>query len=296
MGGKLLGWRTRCAVEINSYARRVLLARQRDGMLDRFPIWDDVQTFDGKPWRGSIDVITGGFPCQDISAAGRGAGIEGERSGLWSEMARIVGEVRPRYVFVENSPLLVGRGLITVLGDLAKMGYDAKWGIVGAHHVAAPHKRDRIWVLAHSNLSQCERGRVSCGIQEEFTNLGRGSQHGNACRNVANSNGERQLQPEGAEQDKRGWVGNSSKEVADSTSQRQSRQGEPWFQCDPAEKNEGETDRAFAERVGQVWGIESNMDRVAHGVAHRMDRLSCIGNGQVASVAALAWQILRETE
>ena len=149
MGGKLLGWRTVCAVEIDAYCREVLLARQRDGILEPFPIWDDVRTFNGKPWRGRIDVISGGFPCQDISAAGKGAGINGERSGLWSEMARIVGEVRPRFVFVENSPLLVGRGLAVVLADLAALGYDARWGIVGAHHAGAPHKRDRIWIVGY---------------------------------------------------------------------------------------------------------------------------------------------------
>src|SRR5690606_21929618 len=134
LGGMLLGWRTVCAVERDPYARDVLVARQNDGSLHPFPIWDDVCTFDGRPWRGVVDVVSGGFPCQDISAAGKGAGITGSRSGLWSEMARIVGEVQPRYVWVENSPLLVSRGLGLVLADLAALGYDARWGVVGAHH------------------------------------------------------------------------------------------------------------------------------------------------------------------
>ena len=151
LGGHLLGWRTVAAVEIEDYPRRVLLQRQADGILPRFPIWDDIKTFDGKPWRGKIDIITGGFPCQDISCAGKGAGIDGERSGMWSHMARIIGEVRPPHVIVENSPMLVGRGLTRVLGDLAEMGYDAKWGVLGAHHVGAPHKRDRIWIVAHTD-------------------------------------------------------------------------------------------------------------------------------------------------
>ena len=150
LGGMLLGHTCVCAVEIEEYPRKILLQRQRDGVLPRFPIWDDIRTFDGNPWRGNVDVICGGFPCQDISAAGKGAGIEGERSGLWSEMARVISEVRPQFVFVENSPLLVGRGLSLVLADLAKMGYDAKWGIVGAHHAGAPHKRDRIWVVGNA--------------------------------------------------------------------------------------------------------------------------------------------------
>jgi DNA (cytosine-5)-methyltransferase 1 len=151
LGGKLLGWRTVCAVEIEPYAASVLLARQNDGILPPFPIWDDVQTFDGKPWRGIVDVVSGGFPCQDISSAGKGAGITGERSGLWKEFARTIGEVRPRYAFVENSPMLTSRGLGTVLGDLAEMGYDAEWGMFHGGQTGLSIKRERIWILASSN-------------------------------------------------------------------------------------------------------------------------------------------------
>lgn len=151
LGGKRLGWRTVCAVEWDAYAASVLVARQNDGSLESFPIWDDVSTFDGKRWRGVVDIISGGFPCQDLSCAGNMVGITGERSGLWKEMARIIGEVEPRYVLVENSPMLVRLGLDVVLGDLASMGYHARWGIVGAAHAGAPHKRERIWIVAYSN-------------------------------------------------------------------------------------------------------------------------------------------------
>ena len=147
LGGKLLGWRTVCAVEWEAYPASVLCARQNDGLLPPFPIWDDVQTFDGKPWAGIVDVVSGGFPCQDISAAGKGAGIDGERSGMWSEMARIICEVRPRFAFVENSPMLTSRGLGRVLGDLASMGFDARWGVLGAADVGANHQRNRIWIV-----------------------------------------------------------------------------------------------------------------------------------------------------
>ena len=157
LGGKLLGWRTVCAVEWEKYPASVLLARQNDGILPSFPIWDDVQTFDGKPWRGIVDVISGGFPCQDISVSGTGSGIDGERSGMWKEMARIISEVRPKYVFVENSPALTSRGLGTVLADLSKMGFDAEWGVLSAADVGANHKRDRIWVLAKISNSKCQR-------------------------------------------------------------------------------------------------------------------------------------------
>jgi DNA (cytosine-5)-methyltransferase 1 len=150
LASHLLGWKTVCAVEFAAYPASVLMQRQNDGILPPFPIWDDVCTFDGRPWRGLVDVVSGGFPCQDISSAGRGAGIEGARSGLWSEMARIVGEVRPRYVFVENSPLLVSRGLALVISDLAEMGYASQWCIVSASDCGAPHKRDRIWIVANA--------------------------------------------------------------------------------------------------------------------------------------------------
>ena len=178
LGGKLLGWETVCAVEWGEYPASVLCARQNEGLLPPFPIWDDVQTFDGKPWRGIVDVVSGGFPCQDISVAGKGAGIDGERSGMWSHMARIIGEVRPRFAFVENSPALVSRGLGRVLGDLAALGYDCRWGVLGAVDVGANHQRDRFWLVATdttiAGLSQ--RGQAeqptrheksSCRLEQE---------------------------------------------------------------------------------------------------------------------------------
>jgi DNA (cytosine-5)-methyltransferase 1 len=126
------------------------MQRQNEGHLSPFPIWDDVCTFDGKPWCGRVDVVSGGFPCTDISQAGKGAGIEGEKSGLWREFARVVREVRPRFVFVENSPMLTSRGLGKILGDLASMGFDARWGVLGSTHVGADHDRERLWIVADS--------------------------------------------------------------------------------------------------------------------------------------------------
>ena len=172
LGGHLLGWRTVCAVEWEPYAACVLASRQNDGILSAFPIWDDVQTFDGKPWAGRVDVISGGFPCQDISAAGQGAGIDGTRSGMWSHMARIVGEVRPKYVFVENSPMLTSRGLNRVLGDLASLGFNARWGVVSAADVGAPHQRDRIWILANSDSSQRERNKCTERASTQHADFG----------------------------------------------------------------------------------------------------------------------------
>ena len=171
LGGHLLRWRTVCAVEWEQYPACVLAARQNDGLLPSFPIWDDVQTFDGKPWRGIVDVVSGGFPCQDISSAGKGAGIDGERSGMWGEMARIIGEVRPQYAFIENSPMLTSRGLERVLADLAKMGFDAEWGVLSAADVGANHLRERIWIVGkdtqqHRFFSHTEHNRDGWGQQQ----------------------------------------------------------------------------------------------------------------------------------
>ena len=178
LGGKLLGWRTVCAVESDEYCQRILMQRQNDGCLEPFPVWDDVRTFDGKPWRGIVDVVSGGFPCQDISIAGKGEGIDGIRSGLWNHMARIIAEVRPEYAFVENSPLLVQRGLVRVLSDFASMGYDAQWGVLGAHHFAAPHKRERLWLVAHTMQPGNEGARWSGGDRWRQASEGCSRQNG----------------------------------------------------------------------------------------------------------------------
>lgn len=151
LGGKLLGWRTVCAVEINSFCARRLMQRQNEKHLSPFPIWDDVCTFDGKPWNRVVDVVSGGFPCQDISNAGKCVGISGEKSGLWKQMARVIREIRPRYAFIENVAALNRRGLGTVLADLAKMGMDAKWGVFSSCSCGAAQTRERMFILADSN-------------------------------------------------------------------------------------------------------------------------------------------------
>ena len=162
LGGKLLGWRTVCAVEIEEYPRNVLLARQDDGSLPPFPIWDDVRTFDGNPWRGLVDVISAGFPCQDISVCGKGQGLDGSRSGLWKEAKRIIGEVRPTHVLVENSPAIAFRGATRVIGDLASMGYMGRNGCLGGFAVGGCANGDRMWILAtQANGSMLESVDVS---------------------------------------------------------------------------------------------------------------------------------------
>jgi DNA (cytosine-5)-methyltransferase 1 len=176
LGGILLGHRTVCAVELEPYCRRVLLQRQRDGILPKFPIWDNVTTFDGKPWRGKVDVVCGGFPCPDFSNANqcgsRFSGLEGKRGGLWSEMFRIVCEVRPKVVFVENVPNLIKFGIGSVLSDLAQIGYNAKWCVLGSRDCAGVHKRERVWILAiHSSSDRLQTQQpIDSNVGEENEN------------------------------------------------------------------------------------------------------------------------------
>ncbi len=298
LGGHLLGWRTICAVEWEPYAACVLAARQNDQILPPFPIWDDVQTFDGHPWRGIVDVVSGGFPCQDISSAGNRAGIDGKKSGMWHHMARIIGEVRPQYVYVENSPMLTTRGLSRVLGDLAALGFDAKWGVVSAADVGAPHKRDRIWIVANAHGSRgvenSSNGQLWPGWAKQSPS------HTGGCnapktgkeQEASNADNVRKLQPQGVERNQWGRISDNGEELANSDSAQFKGRGLPggvyvehanfkcsgnWWATDPAD------------------AAEPGVGRVAHGVAARVDRLKAIGNGQVPAVAATAWGLLNET-
>ena len=155
---QLLGHLTVGAVEITPYCRNVLLQRQRDLCLPVFPVWDDVTTFRADNpecaayigWLRSIRselCISGGFPCQDISSCGKGVRHRRSKSGLWHEMARIIDEIQPAFVFAENSPMLATRGLGTVLESLAAMGYDARWCVLGADDLGYPIIRKRMWIL-----------------------------------------------------------------------------------------------------------------------------------------------------
>ena len=312
----LLGHTTVCAVEIVEANRRILLQRQLDGMFPRFPIWDDVRTFSGHEWRGKVDIVSGGFPCQDISCAGKGAGIDGERSGLWSEMARIIGEVRPRYAFIENSPMLVTRGLDRVLCDLAAMGFDAEWGVVGAHHVGAPHKRDRAWVLAMADASS---GRL-CRPSFWQVEWARGAEAFGASETVADSSIERLERPTRENVHGKRWAAKQSSssgvEVADAASERrrearQHQRVEPeeracWCGADADTERVGleneQQGRAAARAIDRPgnghhqggWPPEPGICRGVDGVANWKHRIFSLGNGQVPRVAAAAWRILSE--
>jgi len=256
---------------------------------------------------------------------GGGGGIDGERSGMWREMARIIHEVRPRFVFVENSSMLTSRGLGRVLGDLASMGFDAKWGVLGANDIGANHQRDRIWIRAeqmgNSNndgqtatevcSSSTQRSNTSSTRQEQTSQLeGSGEQYAE----LAYTNGNR-LHGGKTEWDRKSewpicenqsdngseiWSEidrcsefGSKEEISNTQAIGLQRQGQHEQSVNSKKSCQRETNGLIYGRSPDFWSTEPNVGRVAHGVASRVDRIKAIGNGQVPLCAATAWRILK---
>lgn len=158
LGLERAGMQCRWQVEIEPYCQKVLTKHWPN-----VPKFGDIKQITGEELE-PVDIIAGGFPCQDLSVAGKRAGIDGERSGLWSDFARLVGTLRPRFVLIENVPgLLANEPMRRVLGDLFALGFDAEWESIPAAAVGAPHLRDRVWIFAHSRQKhrtvQCQNGR-----------------------------------------------------------------------------------------------------------------------------------------
>lgn len=247
-------------VEIDPFCRKVL-----EKHWPHVKRYEDVREV-GKHNLEPVDLICGGFPCQDISNAGKRAGIDGERSGLWSEFHRIICELRPRYALVENVAALLGRGMGRVLGDLAACGYDAEWEILPACTFGAPHIRERLFLLAYSasertgNQSRKNRGQgrkqanSSQPKNVRQTHRAIGARRINTSRkNVSNSNGVRASQYRTAQ--RMGWLSVSKK------------------------------DGSIGERGRAQWSVEPDVGRVADGIPSRLDRLRGLGNAVVPQVA-----------
>lgn len=175
----ILGHRPVGYVEIDEDCQKVIAQRIRDGFLPDAPIFGDIRAFlsEGyaESYQGMVDIVAGGFPCQDISLANaNGGGIDGERSGLWREMAEVIRQVRPKFAFVENSAALTIRGAGRVFGDLARMGFDAKWGVLSAHEAGSAQLRKRMFIVAHpfglgrTVLGKNGQGRCSIFNPQDF--------------------------------------------------------------------------------------------------------------------------------
>jgi DNA (cytosine-5)-methyltransferase 1 len=243
--------RTVAFCEIDPFCRAVL-AQHWPGV----PIYDDVRELTADTLRRdgvTVDAICGGFPCQDISIAGKGAGLAGERSGLWSEYARLVRELRPRFVIVENVSALLSRGLGDILGELAAIWYDAEWHCIPAAAVGAPHHRDRIWIVAYPNGTEL---RIEPGWRDgpHRTRSALSSVDGHA-REVANPNG-----------------------------------GDKYWWPRDVQMGWGAVASDFADACytsGTEWSSEPDVGRVANGVPARLDRLRSLGNAVVPQIPEL---------
>lgn len=309
------------AVEIDPYCCDVLRQRRDDGWFPGLRVHEqDIRLFDPSEYAGRVDLIAGGFPCQDISAAGKGAGITGERSGLWSEFARVIRLVRPRFVFVENSPMLTLRGLDVVLADLAALGFDAVWEVVSAAQAGAPHRRERIWILANARGGRCGKpdqgqdqqpGRTEAKCASALAD----SHSGDAQCGSGQRPGIRKPQ---AGQGPNDHAGGSS-EVAYAASTGWPAGGPaigdgPHGQiCDVQSANGGcvvadphrlwwepqsglgvLADELSPQLVPGWWDTEPDVGRVATGVKNRVGQLKALGNAQVPMQCALAWRMLSD--
>ena len=275
--------RTVAYCENDRYAQAVLLSRMQRRELCRAPIWPDVRTLQLGRVDISlpVDLIAGGFPCQDISVAGNGAGLGGSRSGLFFEIIRLVREFRPRFIFLENVPAITVRGLDRVLLELSALGYDCRWTIVSAAEVGAPHLRERWFLLAHSIGARLRNPEQPQGRRIEA---------------VPSANGER------------GPMAYAARSRDGQLSARSWREGEGAADAhrsgqkmaDASSIGSGarawrgqESGRAPEDTfANDWWAIEPHVGRVAHGVPQRVDRLRGLGNAVVPLQARIAFQRL----
>ena len=238
--------------------------------------YEDVRDVDAHA--PTVDLICGGFPCQDLSLAGKREGITGARSGLWSEFERCIRVLRPGLVFVENVPELAAY-LGHVLGPLAELGFDAEWGLLSAAAVGAPHRRERLFILAHA------RSYRFANPQQQVAGVG-DSPAGAVLLADPNCDGE--LQPQGREQGQRGRPRDGGEALADPMQSRRPR------------TSDGAHERGPGPSVGGWWSAEPDVGRVVDGVSPRLDarrrraRLRCLGNGVVAEQAAAAFVTLAQ--
>ena len=257
------------------------------------PIHEDITKLDGKEFK-NIDLITGGFPCQDISIAGRGAGVkEGMRSGLWFDLLRIIRDVRPRYALIENVPMLTIRGGTRVISDLTEIGYDTEWTIISAKDVGAWHLRKRIWIVAYPECVGRSTGAVVTG---KSGNKKASDQPGHSSETQYGSNSKskrgRSIQGQGWGSEGEVGVGGICQELSNTSSKRL--QGAKQFQTHEGEaKTQQSTAKPF-EETGNYWSIEPKLGRVAHGVPNRVDRLKGLGNAIVPQVAALIMEMIKK--
>lgn len=249
------GFETVSFCEIEDYPRKVLARHWPE-----VPCYEDVRQLNAERLAADgieVDAICGGFPCQDISLAGKQAGIEAERSGLWGEFARLIGELRPTVVFVENVSAILSNGMGRVLGDLSALGYDAEWEIIRASDIGAWHHRARMWLVAYPN-------------------------------------GSREPQSQGCLGYVRRWVGDSCQEATSSDANGINAQGKQSCFADKKKRQGQDARQAGPLRSSDRgrWSVEPDVGRVANGIPNRAHRLKGLGNAvvpQIPEILGKAW-------
>lgn len=298
------GFKTVRVVEIEPFCQRVLAKW--------FPT--AAQTADvtvAEFHEGEADAIVGGFPCQDLSNAGRRAGLSGSRSGLYRHLVRAIRLVRPRVAVLENVAALLGRGMGTVLGDLAESGYDAEWDCLPASAVGAPHQRDRVWIVAHPRGEQHEgkgdafRRALAAGLPEALArNTGLSAGHDAEAfaqrtdadrigphREAVDLFGGVELRDE---QDR--LVGSLGGPLADAECCGQPGSREPVNALHPTPRGFGQTAGVEHGGFAGQWAAEPDVGRVAHGVPARVDRLRALGNAVVPQIPELIGRAILAAE
>ena len=273
------GWQNIFQVEINNFCQKVLIKN--------FPAvkrYKDIKEFDGTEYRGAIDIISGGFPCQPFSVAGKRKGTEDDRS-LWHEMFRIIKEIKPHWIVGENVAGIVNMELNNVLADLEGEGYETQTFIIPACAVGAPHRRDRVWIVANNekqfnwqDLSKSNKRQV-----QEFRNC---VEQANICYSVSESRWQEPKTGMGMERNVlqgQEWQENSNRvetpgnDVANSESKRLERSNATGNTCTNG--------RNLQYTRNNWWSTEPDVGRVAHGIPRRVDRLKSLGNAIVPQVA-----------
>jgi len=305
LGLERAGFETVAFCEIEDYPRKVL-AKHWPGV----PIYGDVRTLTAERLAADgitgIDVITGGFPCQDLSVAGKQAGMgEGTRSGLWSEIARLIGELRPRYAIVENVTALLsgdrGRWFGRVLGDLAALGYDAEWHCIPASELGAHHHRDRVWIIAYTGLPE-PSGRIQASQgQQPGQRREAWGEPASLCCDVANTpqllrNGSNDYRKDGGGEISESGSSGCSHNLADTIRERQQGPGEYVKPLLAEALGHWKAINAESGCISGIWAFEPQLGRVANGIPHRAHRLKGLGNAVVPQIPELIGRAIMEVE
>ena len=304
----ILGHRPIAAVEWDGYACQVLRERAADGWFPGLRVHEgDVSLFDPSEYTGIVDCIHAGFPCQDLSVAGKQSGLgEGTRSGLYREVLRIAGVVRPKQLFLENVSAILSNGLGTVLGDLAALGYDCRWLCIRASDVGAPHHRDRWFALCNAKhdgqLATEKRESITQGNDRDearaqpavkFTRSSYANEelvsHADNCRcrdgQVQHITGQQQCTANACNDGEKGFV-------ADTQCQRQQGQGQHEQSSDSTQSRDWQATESINGGASDFWQVEPGLGRVANGIPNRVHRLKGLGNAQVPLQAAAAYRLL----